>query len=153
MSTSTSIHKATLNDLDELADLFNLYRVFYKKESDVEAGKSFLQERITQNESEIFVACHPSGRLAGFVQLYPLFTSTNLKRTWLLNDLFVHADFRGLGVSKLLIEAAKELCKSTNAFGLTLETDASNIEGNNLYPKTGFTLDDHNFYYWINPNK
>ena len=58
MSTSTSTHKATLTDLDELAELFNLYRVFYKKESNVAAGKAFLKERITQNESEIFVARH-----------------------------------------------------------------------------------------------
>jgi ribosomal protein S18 acetylase RimI-like enzyme len=30
-----------------------------------------------------------------------------------------------------------------------LETEKSNTTGNNLYPKTGFVLDElHNFYYW-----
>jgi hypothetical protein len=39
------IKKASLEDLDEAAALFDLYRVFYRQESDVEKGKAFLKER------------------------------------------------------------------------------------------------------------
>ncbi len=83
------IRKATTNDLDQLADLFNQYRVFYKKSSDIPAGKEFLGERMVNNESEIFVAINTENEFAGFVQLYPIFSSTRMKRLWLLNDLFV----------------------------------------------------------------
>ncbi len=36
-----SIKKASLEDLDETAELFNLYRIFYRQESDVKKEKLF----------------------------------------------------------------------------------------------------------------
>ena len=74
-----------------------------------------------------------------------------MNKLWLLNDLFVSEKFRGKGVSVLLIEEAKKLCKKTNACGLILETAKTNEIGNSLYPKTGFLLDlEHNYYSWEN---
>ena len=143
------IRKATIADLDGLVNLFDKYRVFYEKESDKEGARGFLSERIYNNDSEIFVAEDADGKLIGFVQLYPLFSSTRMKRLWLLNDLFVEQFHRGKGFSKSLIQKAKELAKATGAAGLILETAKSNDIGNRLYPSTGFTLDlDHNYYYW-----
>lgn len=148
-----TVKKATIEDLEKLNLLFDVYRIFYKKESDLESSKQFLRERIENNESEIFIATfddkNAEEKLVGFVQLYPIFSSTRLKRLWLLNDLFVDAAFRGKGISVLLIDEAKKLAKKTNSAGLMLETAKDNIEGNNLYPKMGFKLDtEHNFYYW-----
>lgn len=145
------IRKATIEDLKLIVELFDKYRVFYEKESDKEKAEEFLSDRLKHNESEIFVAETDNNNLVGFVQLYPLFSSTRMKRLWLLNDLFVEKDHRGKGISKQLIEAAKNLCKQTNACGLMLETAKSNIVGNELYPKVGFSLDSENNYYsWDN---
>ena len=142
--------KVTFEDLNQLAELFDQYRVFYHKESDIPAAESFLKERIEKADSEIFVA-ENDGKLIGFVQLYPLFSSTRMKRYWLLNDLFVNENYRGKGFSKELIEEAKELSKSTNAAGILLETGKSNDVGNKLYPSCGFELyDEVNFYEWTN---
>lgn len=89
----------------------------------------------------------------GFVQLFPLFSSTRLARYWLLNDLFVHPDQRGKGVSKALIERAKVLSRETNACGMYLETGKDNNIGNKLYPATDFKLmDSVNFYEWTEEN-
>ena len=72
-----------------------------------------------------------------------------MKRLWLLNDLFVHRDFRGKGLSKKLIDQAKKLCIETDACELMLETQKANQIGNLLYSKTDFVLDvEHNFYTW-----
>lgn len=142
--------KTTIQDLPQLAELFDQYRVFYHKESDIPAAESFLKERIEKADSEIFVA-ENDGKLIGFVQLYPLFSSTRMKRYWLLNDLFVNGNYRGKGFSKELIEEAKELAKSTNAAGILLETGKSNDVGNKLYPSCGFEIyDEVNFYEWTN---
>lgn len=144
-----SIHTVTISDLEELAELFDSYRVFYEKESDLNAGKSFLKERIEKQEAVIFISRNDEGVATGFVQLYPLFSSTRMKRFWLLNDLYVASEFRGQGFSKALIERAKQLCRESDACGMMLETAKDNHIGNGLYPRTGFTLDeDHNFYYW-----
>lgn len=142
--------KATFKDLEQLSALFDQYRIFYHKESDIPAAENFLKERIQNKDSEIFVA-EKDGILTGFVQLYPIFSSTRMQRYWLLNDLYVNADHRRKGYSKELIEAAKELCRSSNACGMLLETGKSNNVGNQLYPSCGFELyDSVNFYEWTN---
>ena len=144
-----TLRKATLVDLNQLTQLFELYRKFYKQEADAVAAQNFLSERISKQESVIFVAENEAGELLGFTQLYPLFSSTKMQRLWLLNDLYVLEEARGKGVSKKLIEEAKQLCRETKASGLMLETAINNTVGNNLYPATGFQLDtDHNYYFW-----
>lgn len=141
--------KAIYKDIDDVAVLFDKYRVFYRKETDIEGGKNFLAERITKNDSEIFVAEDGKHKLVGFVQLYPLFSSTRMKKLWLLNDLFVDPEYRSQGVSVGLINKAKALVEKSKAAGMFLETEKSNLIGNSLYPKTGFELNkDANFYEW-----
>ena len=141
--------KATIEDLISLSLLFDSYRVFYKKSSDPEGAKFFLSERIKNAESVILVAENEQQTMVGFVQLYPLFSSTRMKRLWLLNDLFVQPESRGLGAAAALIEAAKDLCRSTRSCGMILETAKDNTIGNKLYPRTGFSLDeDHNYFEW-----
>jgi len=145
----TTIRQATTNDINELAVLFDGYRTFYKKKSDIENARSFLSARIENKESVIFIAVNDENRLTAFVQLYPLFSSTRMQPLWLLNDLFVDENYRGQGISVALINKAKEHCKKTEACGLMLETAKDNDIGNKLYPGTGFELDtDHNYYFW-----
>ncbi|MCQ9637147.1 GNAT family N-acetyltransferase [Chryseobacterium sp. WG23] len=145
-----NIRKAVVNDLIQLAALFDQYRIFYHKESDIPSAEKFLQERLENKDSEIFVA-EENEELTGFVQLYPLFSSTRMQRYWLLNDLYVNENHRGKGYSKALIEASKDVCKSSKARGILLETGKSNDIGNQLYPACGFELyDSVNFYEWSN---
>jgi GNAT superfamily N-acetyltransferase len=145
------IRKATIKDLNLVVELFDKYRVFYDKESDKQKAEEFLSDRLKLNDSEIFVAETNNNNLVGFVQLYPLFSSTRMQRLWLLNDLFVDKGNRGNGISKQLIETSKEFCKQTNACGLILETAKTNCIGNDLYPKVGFSVDiEHNYYSWDN---
>lgn len=70
-----SIKKASLEDLVETAELFNLYRVFYRQESDVEKAKAFLKERFQNGESDIFSSyCQrESRRFCTVVQTIPLY--------------------------------------------------------------------------------
>ena len=137
-------------DTEQLAVLFDSYRIFYKRDTDIIKAIQFLNQRIGQQESVIFIAWSENVML-GFTQLYPLFSSLNMKRSWLLNDLFVLEQYRGKGISKLLINAAKELARETHAAGLMLETEKTNITGNKLYPSQGFCLyEKNNFYWWEN---
>ena len=144
-----NIRDAETPDLDQLSKLFYSYRMFYGKESNIDISKNFLESRLSNKDSEVFI-CEFDNILIGFVQLYPLFSSTRVSKYWLLNDLFVDSKYRGKGYSKLLIDKAKELVKDSNACGMMLETEKSNKIGNNLYPKTGFEKNDSsNFYEWV----
>ena len=143
------IRKAVMGDVEALSILFDNYRKFYKKEADIIGAGLFLRERISNNDSEIFISENDRQIIMGFVQLYPVFSSTRMKRLWLLNDLFIQPDYRGKGISVELINECKNLCRRTNSCGMILETAKDNTIGNNLYLKTGFLPDsDHNYYEW-----
>ena len=142
------VRQAMLSDVDAVAEMFNQYRVWYGKEADPEGAKKFLSERISKDESVIFISVH-GDVMTGFTQLYPVFSSMRMKRSWVLNDLFVKEEFRGRGFSKALLERAKDLCRETGAGGFTLETSKTNDVGNRLYPAAGMKLiTDFNFYTW-----
>ena len=145
------VREAKLSDLKNLSVLFNSYRMFYGKESDIRVAEEFLRSRIENKDSKIFI-CEFNNELSGFVQLYPIFSSTRVSKYWLLNDLFVDINKRGKGYSKLLIKRSKELVIESKACGMMLETEKSNDIGNMLYPSTGFKKNELcNFYEWV-PN-
>src|SRR4051794_6810930 len=97
-----SIQKATINELNSLAELFDSYRVFYQQESNVEGARNFLKERLENEDSVVFIA-YDEGNPIGFVQLYPTFSSVSMKRSWTLNDLYVNASARKKGFGEKLI--------------------------------------------------
>lgn len=147
----TTIIQAQPDHLEHIVSLFDAYRVFYKKPSDVDAARQFLHMLFERGDSIIYLAQTDAGEFVGFTQLYPLYSSTRMQRLWLLNDLYVEPKHRGKGISKQLIERCKALARETNAAGIMLETTKDNDIGNKLYPRTDFELiTDINFYFWTN---
>ena len=142
--------KASIEDMNILVPLLDLYRQFYEQAGDLNSAKEFLSDRINKNESVIYLAIdEDNNRGMGFVQLYPAFSTVSLKRIWILNDLFVHEDYRKQGVAEALIEKSKELAMETNAKGLILETHISNVSAQKLYDKTGFEKDGEYYSYYF----
>ena len=134
-------------DVEHVAGLFDAYRQFYHQESDLQGAHKFLSDRIINQESRIFIA-YINDRPAGFVQLYPFFTSVGMRRTWVLNDLYVDEMVRGKGIGRALIEHVQELCQQEGRAGIMLETEVHNKVGNALYQSSGFNLIGNNFYFW-----
>jgi ribosomal protein S18 acetylase RimI-like enzyme len=143
------IRAGKVSDLEELAVLFDLYRQFYKKAPDLNAARSFLRERLEKNESVIFVA-EKNGKLLGFTQLYPLFSSTVMKKQWVLNDLYVRMEERKSGAGEKLMRMAMEFGTQDNSRGLTLQTAVTNVSAQKLYEKLGWKKNEtfltYNYY-------
>jgi ribosomal protein S18 acetylase RimI-like enzyme len=78
----------------------------------------------------------------GFCQLYPSFSSVNLRRTLVLNDLFVDTEYRGRGVARTLLSAAESLGRRLGALRLTLSTAHSNAPAQALYTSAGWKRDE-----------
>ncbi len=133
------VRNANADDLDTLAGLFDAYRQFYKQASDVSAARAFLGERIAHNESALLIAEHAAATI-GFVQLYPLFSSVRLGRTWLLNDLYVAPQARNLGAARALLDAACAYARERGALGVELETGLDNVAAQALYRSAGWEL-------------
>ena len=139
------IRRAKKKDIDDLSVLFDKYRIFYKQRSDVENARSFLKKRMKRKESVIFVA-EERDELIGFTQLFPIFSSVSMKRTWLLNDLYVNERSRGIGAATKLLDAAKEFGAETNSKWLLLQTAADNFTAQKVYEKNGWIKETDLFY-------
>jgi len=141
-----AIVNAELDHLDLLTPLFDGYRQFYEKPSDLDGSRHFLAERLTHQESVIFLAVQNEIGL-GFTQLYPSFSSVSMKRLWILNDLFVAPAGRRQGVARALLERAREHAAETGAKGLMLETAVHNFPAQQLYSSLGWERENDFYVY------
>jgi ribosomal protein S18 acetylase RimI-like enzyme len=148
MMENLRITQANENHLQELVPLFDAYRQFYLEPPDPEGARLFLSERLDRNESVILLGTQ-DGHPLGFVQLYPSFTSTKMRRLWILNDLFVSPAARMRGVGQALLREARQYASKTDAEGLTLETWRTNVKAQRLYEKMGWKRDDMFYTYSI----
>ncbi len=144
MST-ISIRQAALADIEALSVLFDGYRQFYGRDSDVPAAKKFLIERFGNGESVLFIA-HDGSEPIGFTQLYPSFSSVSLGRIYVLNDLFVNELGRRKGVGAKLLAAAADFAHTVGAIRLGLSTALTNTSAQALYEAEGWERDDDFFY-------
>ena len=140
------IVRAAAKDRDRVASLFDAYRQFYKQPSDPAAARVFIGDRLKRDESVIFLAL-TGEKAVGFVQLYPCFSSTAMKRMWILNDLFVAPEARRGGAARALMERARRWAVETKADGLWLETAVDNHPAQRLYESLGWKRDDHYYRY------
>jgi ribosomal protein S18 acetylase RimI-like enzyme len=142
------IRQATLEDLDVVAPLFDAYRQFYQQPHDLPLARAFLQARLRAGDAVVYLA-EDEGAAVGFVQLYPLFSSTAARpgRIWLLNDLYVDPATRGRGVGRRLMERARRLGEETGASAIELTTARSNAPAQALYESLGYRRDDEYFHY------
>ncbi len=148
MAITTRI--ATLDDLDTVAPLFADYRVFYSQEHDLDTGRAFLHERLSQNESTVILAyIDGESKPVGFTQLYPMFSSVRAARTYILNDLYVADTARRQGVGEALLQAAAEFGRSRGAIRLELETTPDNLKAQSLYRAQGWAFYQGTFRFHL----
>lgn len=150
--SNITVRQSSLSDLEVLVPLFDSYRQFYGRTSDVRAAKGFLADRFNHGESVLFIA-HEENTPIGFAQLYPSFSSVSLARTFVLNDLFVDEKARRKGAASNLISAVVEYAKAVGAARVSLSTATTNETAQALYQSAGWQLDEQFFvYHFVIPN-
>jgi len=139
------VYQPEIKHLESIATLFDQYRVFYGQRSDLASARRFLQERLQNRDSVIFVASDM--HIVGLTQLYPSFSSISMQRIWILNDLFVAATHRKKGIARLLLKTAKQHAQETGAVRIILATQISNISAQTLYESVGYIKDEEFYHY------
>lgn len=138
---TTEIRRINSSESSIVTELFDKYRVFYKQPSNIELAKNFIQARLDNNESVIFVATVEDNNNVipvGFTQLYPKFSSGKAIKMWVLNDLYVEPGYRKLGIGESLINNALKYAKDDNASHVELSTAVDNYTAQSLYKSIGF---------------
>ena len=149
----SKIIEANIKHLDEVARLFNLYRIFYKQPDDLERAHQFIKGRMEMNDSIIFVSNNADGTLSCFVQLYPSFCSVSTIPMLILYDLFVDPDTRTKGIGRALMNKARQYAQENGFKRLELSTAKDNFIGQSLYESLGYEVDDEFLHYSLEINK
>jgi len=136
-----AVRTASLKDLEAIAPLFDAYRRFFTQKPDLETSRRFLGERLERGES-VVLAAFERDEAAGFLQLYPLFSSWYCKRQWFLSDLYVDERFRKRGIGKRLVSACIDYAKRSGARAILVELPFSEPHLVKFYGELGFAKDD-----------
>lgn len=141
------IRKANIQDLAELASLFNNYRQFYEQTPDITLAKSFITARLNNQDSIIFVAETSDKKLIVFCQIYPSFCSVAAAKIGVLYDLFVDENARKIGAGRALMLAAHEFAANNGMARLDLTTAKNNHSAQALYESLGWVRDEVFYSY------
>jgi ribosomal protein S18 acetylase RimI-like enzyme len=136
-----TVRTATTADLDAIAPLFDAYRRFFTEKPDLDTSRRFLGERLERGES-VVLAAFEREEAAGFLQLYPLFSSWYCKRQWFLSDLYVDERFRERGIGKHLVSACIDYAKRGGARAILVELPFSEPHLVRFYGALGFAKDE-----------
>ena len=134
------VKRATLEDLNPLAILFDEYRQFYGASSNVALSYQFLKQRFQNEESVIFI--HVKDHVfTGFILLYLGFSSVACSTYYILDDVYVTPSYRRQGSAKQLIDTAILFARQKNAQRISLDTQKNNYQSHQLYEQMGFVKD------------
>ncbi len=142
-----NIKRATLADLDEVSRLFDLYRQFYEQPADLDKARDYIEARLSNDESVIYLATDDEGIGLGFTQLYATFCSVAAAPIWILYDLYVDAGVRKGGVGTALMNRAKKLAEDSGAVRIQLETAVDNTTAQSVYEALGYERDTAFYNY------
>lgn len=145
---NVEIKQIDITEANLVVGLFNQYRVFYKQFSDMGMTKAFIDARLENNESIIFVAIDEN-KPVGFTQLYPKYSSVKLIKNWILNDLFVDIDYRKQGIGEGLIKVAMDFAKKQGSTFIQLETAVDNFIAQSLYESIGFKKQENDVDFFL----
>ncbi|CAC9477459.1 hypothetical protein [uncultured Gammaproteobacteria bacterium] len=138
---------ASIKDIDNLSVLFNQYQKFYGENASLDDSKIFLTNRIINKESIIY-CCKNDGNISGFAQIYFSYSSVTMQKIWILNDLFVDQNFRGLGIGEKIISHVIRNASKNKIKSVILETLQDNKIAQNLYKKMLF-IEESNVKHFV----
>ncbi|MCL1974569.1 MAG: ribosomal protein S18-alanine N-acetyltransferase [Firmicutes bacterium] len=93
--------------------------------------ESFRYE-LTENALAHYYGCFCEQRLLGYGGFWQILTEGHIA------NVAVHADFRSLGLGKLLVAQLVTACRALGGTAMTLEVRISNIAAITLYNRFGF---------------
>lgn len=141
------IRRATLDDLPSLSILFDAYRRFYQQPADLPRARAFIETRLKNGESVIYLAETAAGSAIGFCQLYPSFCSVIAAPIYVLYDLFVTPEARQAGAARGLLAASEADARQRGFARLDLTTAKTNLPAQALYESMGWIRDEVFYTY------
>lgn len=125
-------------EIEQLAEIFDRYRVHYGEAADVSRTARWLEGNIGSGRLEAFVA-EGKGAVVGFAITMTVPASLRLGHFWQIRDLFVLPNRRRQGVGRTLLDFIRVAAIRAGALRLVLQTEADNTPALRLYAQCGYT--------------
>lgn len=122
---------------DQVAALFDDYRVHYGRPSAPEDTRSWLHEQVTRHRLTAAAAIR-AGDVCGFVTVTVMPASLMLGTAWSIRDLYVAPDHRRTGIANALLQHIIRHARTAGADRVSLQTETDNIAALTLYTDIGF---------------
>src|SRR5690242_17374724 len=106
---------------DQVAALFDDYRVHYGRPSAPEVTRCWLHEQLTRHRLSVAAAVRADG-VCGFITVTIVPASLVLGTTWSIRDLYVAPDHRRSGVANALLQHTIHHARAAGAHRLSLQT-------------------------------
>jgi ribosomal protein S18 acetylase RimI-like enzyme len=139
-SSTITVRDFAPPDLAKLAELFNDFRIFYERDSNLEAAKTFVAQLLHDGLTRFFIAWS-DGEMAGFVHLVPYLDTLAMTKAWILEDLFVTPGIRQNGIGGRLLQKAEQFARNDGASRLSLTTAHTNRTAQRLYEACDYKVD------------
>ncbi|MEG4031136.1 MULTISPECIES: GNAT family N-acetyltransferase [unclassified Microcoleus] len=132
------IREADLADLELIVD-------FISQKSDFDGSKNLLTATADKLQQTLF--CQPplvrvllaevAGKAVGFAMFYASYSSLLTQPCLWLDDLFVQAPMRGMGIGTALLKYLAQIAESTNCGRMEWTVNTGNAPGIAFYEKQG----------------
>jgi ribosomal protein S18 acetylase RimI-like enzyme len=88
------------------------------------------------------------GQRVGMVTCFELFSTFNVKPYLYVHDVVIHADFRGKGLGRIMMEQVILYANERDWCKVTLEVREDNPVAQQLYSSLGFEACSPNMLFW-----
>jgi len=131
------IRAAIADDTDQLLEMVSALADHHGDRAQI-AASDLARDALGDHPWVQVLVCELRGRLIGYAALLPLMQLQFSKRGMDLHHLFVAADYRGNGIGRALINAAKDLARNHLCSYLVVGTDPGNTDAQAAYLACGF---------------
>ncbi|RLQ06066.1 GNAT family N-acetyltransferase [Micromonospora sp. BL1] len=122
---------------DQVAALFDDYRVHYGQPSTPQITRSWLHDQIAQQRISVAAAVR-ADRVRGFITVTVTPASLMLGTSWSIRDLYVAPHHRRSGVANALLQHVIRNARAAGVHRVSLQTETDNIAALTLYTDIGF---------------
>ena len=127
--------KATFDDLDDILEIGNLIAEFDVSENPISFWDYETLEKCLADESSgLILTAYQESELVGFC----IITYNIVFRKAIIEDMYVPAKYRNLGIAKKLFSMAINELKENKIDSVSINTEFNNISVINFFEKRGF---------------
>ena len=134
-----SISEATSDDILDFDDFFD---IVFGGEVDITLNNTRQIDgdcgAISSPKAGRILIWREDGHVRGMINLLFRVSMVGNGKATIVEDMFVHPDFRGKGVGSQLLTSAIELCRALGYFRISLLTDTKNSAAQRFYERHGF---------------